>query len=56
LAEGPGSSVETVSGAVFYPHWAPAAQLLAGGDSRLDHLKTVGAAFIALAALKLAQT
>lgn len=52
LTEAAGLSVETVRGAVFYPRWAPAAQLLAPADPGLGRLTTVGAAFVALAAVK----
>jgi SAM-dependent methyltransferase len=52
LTEAAGFSVEMVRGAVFYPRWAPAAQLLAPADPGLGRVTTIGTAFIALAAVK----
>jgi len=47
-----GLEVEQVRGAVFYPPLAGAARLLAPLDPRLGALTTLGAAFIAVAAVK----
>lgn len=52
LAENAGLSVETVRGAVYYPRWRFAARLCARWDGALGRLTTVGAAFIALSAVK----
>jgi SAM-dependent methyltransferase len=56
LIEAAGLSVETVRGAVFYPRWAPAARVLAPADLGLGRVTTIGAAFIALAAVKSARS
>jgi SAM-dependent methyltransferase len=56
LTEAGGLSVETVRGAVFYPRWAPAARVLAPADPGLGRVTTIGAAFIALAAVKSARS
>jgi SAM-dependent methyltransferase len=52
LAEGAGLAVATVRGAVYYPRSTVAARLFAPFDARLGRLTTLGAAFIALAAVK----
>ena len=56
LTEAGGLSVETVRGGVFYPRWAPAARVLAPADPGLGRVTTIGAAFIALAAVKSARS
>ena len=52
LVRGAGLAVEQVRGAVFYPPLAGAARLMAPVDSWLGALTTLGAAFIAVAAVK----
>ncbi|HEX9841839.1 MAG TPA: class I SAM-dependent methyltransferase [bacterium] len=52
LACDAGLKVEQVRGAVFYPPLARAARLMAPIDARLGTLTTLGAAFIAVAAVK----
>ena len=52
LVENVGLAVETVRGAIFYPRWRFAARLAARWDPALGRLTTVGAAFIALSAVK----
>jgi SAM-dependent methyltransferase len=52
LGENAGLSVETVRGAIYYPRWGFAARLCARWDPTLGRLTTIGAAFIALAAVK----
>jgi ubiquinone/menaquinone biosynthesis C-methylase UbiE len=52
LAEAGGLEVETVRGAVYYPRLTSAARLMAPYDSHFARYTTVGAAFIALAAVK----
>jgi ubiquinone biosynthesis O-methyltransferase len=52
LVEHVGLSVETVRGAIYYPRWRFAARLCAPWDRALGQLTTVGAAFIALSAVK----
>jgi ubiquinone biosynthesis O-methyltransferase len=52
LAENAGLSVETVRGSVYYPRWGFAAHLCARWDPALGRLTTIGAAFIALSAVK----
>lgn len=52
LAQDAGLEVQGVRGAVFYPPHAGAARLMAPLDPRLGALTTLGAAFIAVAAVK----
>jgi ubiquinone biosynthesis O-methyltransferase len=52
LAEQSGFAVQTVRGAIYYPRWRFAARLCARWDRTLGRLTTVGAAFIALSAVK----
>jgi ubiquinone biosynthesis O-methyltransferase len=52
LAERAGLIVESVRGAIYYPHSGLAARLLSPWDPLLSRLTTVGAAFIALSAIK----
>lgn len=52
LAERAGLAVTVVRGAVFYPRWRPAAWLMAPFDAAFGRLGCVGAAFIALSAVK----
>jgi ubiquinone/menaquinone biosynthesis C-methylase UbiE len=52
LARQAGLDVETVRGAVYYPRLAPAARLMARYDACFAHYTTLGAAFIAMAAVK----
>jgi ubiquinone/menaquinone biosynthesis C-methylase UbiE len=52
LVEATGLEVTTVRGAVFYPPFACAAQLLAHIDRPLGRATTLGAAFIAVSARK----
>lgn len=52
LAEQAGLSVETVRGAIFYPRSRLAGRLMAAADPALGRLTTIGAAFIALSAVK----
>jgi SAM-dependent methyltransferase len=52
LAEGAGLSVEAVRGAIYFPRLRLAARMLAPFDARLGRLTTIGAAFIALSAVK----
>ena len=47
-----GLAVETVRGAIYYPRWRFAARLCARWDRALGRLTTVGAALIALSAVK----
>jgi hypothetical protein len=47
-----GLAVETVRGAIYYPRWRFAARLCARWDRVLGRLTTIGAAFIALSAIK----
>ncbi len=55
LAEQAGLTVQTVRGAIYYPRWRFAARLCAPWDRALGRLTTVGAAFIALSAIKAAR-
>jgi ubiquinone biosynthesis O-methyltransferase len=55
LAEGAGLAVETVRGAIFYPRWGVAARLMARCDPVLGRLTTIGAGFVALAAVRSAR-
>jgi SAM-dependent methyltransferase len=52
LAKHAGLQVETVKGAVYYPRLQAAARLMARYDACFAHWTTVGAAFIAMAAVK----
>jgi SAM-dependent methyltransferase len=52
LARDAGLVVETVQGAVYYPRLAAAARLMARYDACFAHYTTVGAAFIAMAAVR----
>jgi ubiquinone biosynthesis O-methyltransferase len=52
LVEHVGLAVETVRGAIYYPRWRFAARRCASWDRALGRLTTVGAAFIALSAVK----
>lgn len=52
LAENTDLSVETVRGSIYYPRWGFAAHLCARWDRALGRLTTIGAAFIALSAVK----
>lgn len=52
LAANAGFSVETVRGSIYYPRWGFAAHLCARWDLALGRLTTIGAAFIALSAVK----
>lgn len=56
LAEQAGLIVQTVRGAIYYPRWRFAARLCARWDRALGRLTTVGAAFIALSAIKPARS
>jgi ubiquinone biosynthesis O-methyltransferase len=47
-----GLAVETVRGAIYYPRWRFVARRCAPWDRALGRLTTVGAAFIALSAVK----
>lgn len=49
---GAGLVVEEIRGAAFYPPWDWAAWLMAPVDGRLGHVTTIGAAYIAVTALK----
>jgi len=52
LASQAGLQVRTLRGAVFFPRWAPAARALAPWDAALGRTTTLGAAFLALEAVK----
>lgn len=52
LVEGAGLHVEHVSGAIYYPQLGLMARLMAPADPLLGHLTTVGAAFLAVKAIK----
>ena len=52
LAQAAGLVVETVRGAVYYPRLQAAARLMAPFDARFARRTTLGAAFIAMAAVK----
>jgi ubiquinone/menaquinone biosynthesis C-methylase UbiE len=56
LSERAGLTVETVRGAINYPRWRFAARLGACWDRALGRLTTIGAAFIALCAVKPARS
>jgi len=52
LALAAGLKVEAVRGAIYYPRLTVAAQIMAPHDARLSRLSNIGAAFLALAAVK----
>jgi ubiquinone biosynthesis O-methyltransferase len=52
LAEQAGLVVRSVRGAIYYPRWGLGARLLSPFDPRLGRLTTLGAAFVALSAVK----
>jgi hypothetical protein len=52
LVEQAGLEVTSVRGAIYYPRWGPTARLLSRYDPALGRLTTVGAAFVALSAVK----
>lgn len=52
LAETAGLDVEAIRGAVYYPRLTWAARYMAPFDARLARMTTLGAAFIAMAAVK----
>lgn len=52
LAETASLEVETVRGAIYYPRLQWAARAMAPYDARIARLTTIGAAFVALAAVK----
>jgi ubiquinone biosynthesis O-methyltransferase len=52
LAGQAGLFVESVRGAIYYPRWGLAAQLLRSCDPVLGRLTTLGAGFVALSAVK----
>jgi len=52
LAGQAGLGVESVRGAIYYPRWTFAARLLSRCDPVLGRLTTLGAGFVALAAIK----
>ena len=52
LAERAGLTPGPVHGAIYYPRWQRAAQLLAPCDAAFSRLTTLGAAFLALSAIK----
>ena len=52
MAQTAGLEVEVVRGAVYYPRLTVAARLLAPHDARFARLTNIGAAFIAMAAVK----
>ena len=52
LAERAGLSSEAVRGAIYFPRCSFAAKLLAPLDARFSHITTIGAAFLALTAIK----
>lgn len=52
LAEQAGFDVKSVRGAIYYPRWRFAARLLWRCDPFFERLGTVGAAFLALSAVK----
>lgn len=51
-AEQAGLEVTKIRGAVYYPSWWPAARLMAPFDAKLGRMGGLGAAFIALSAVK----
>jgi SAM-dependent methyltransferase len=56
LAEQAGLEVTSVRGAIYHPRSAVAARLLSRCDPALSRLTTLGAAFVALSAVKPANT
>ncbi len=52
LALASGLDVETIRGAVYYPRLTTVARLMGRHDNQFAHLTTLGAAFLALAAIK----
>jgi ubiquinone biosynthesis O-methyltransferase len=52
LAQESGLAVETVRGAIYYPRWGIAARLMRPFDPLLGKVTTLGAGFVALAAVK----
>lgn len=52
LAAQAGLIIENVRGAIYYPRWGLAAQLLTPCDPVLGRLTTLGAGFVALSAIK----
>ena len=56
LAAQAGLAIEGVRGAIYYPRWIFAARLLSSCDPALGRLTTLGAGFVALAAVKPGQT
>lgn len=52
LAEQAGLAVESVRGAIYYPRCGVLARLIAPADERLGRRGTMGAAFVALSAIK----
>jgi ubiquinone biosynthesis O-methyltransferase len=52
LADGAGLTAGPVYGAIYYPRWKRAAQVLAPYDSAFSRVTTLGAAFLALSAVK----
>jgi len=52
LAQQAGLVAGVVRGATYYPRWTPVARLLAGWDPRFSRVTTIGAAFLALSAVK----
>ena len=55
LAERAGLSAGPVIGAIYYPRWRWAARVLAPWDAALGRLTTIGAAFLAVSAVKRAK-
>jgi ubiquinone biosynthesis O-methyltransferase len=52
LAQQAGLVAGPVRGATYYPRWTPAARLLARWDAQFSRITTIGAAFLALSAVK----
>jgi ubiquinone/menaquinone biosynthesis C-methylase UbiE len=52
LAEQAGLVTAPVQGAIYYPRWEPAARLLARYDVAFSRMTTIGAAFLAVSAIK----
>jgi ubiquinone/menaquinone biosynthesis C-methylase UbiE len=52
LVESAGLIVETLQGAIYYPHFGLAARLLRGIDRHLSRVSPIGAAFLAVRAEK----
>ena len=55
LAQQAGLVAGPVHGAIYYPRWQKGAQLMAPYDSTFSRLTNVGAAFLALSAIKRAE-